>query len=186
MANSDRVIAGNFNPLIVIANVIEILAVVFFLMMALGMSGQSPESRLDALQLVGTFVLIAWLIRRINRVLQFASSILYTLSNRLSRLLTNVAPAGSSDYEPIELKNLCIWHKSSFCIAVGTFSFVTLAVMAVFFTFSLAEGSPVTSTVWDWTYRITVLLLGICFIWMSATLFHARRRCAGKSVCGVE
>ena len=105
MANKERDVADRFGPLTFIAHGLEIIAVVLFLVMALGMSGQSSEERLAILEVVGTLVLLAWLTRRIDKVVQIAGHVLDTLLNRLwaLRLLTNVAPAGSSSYEPIEL-----------------------------------------------------------------------------------
>ena len=180
MANKERAVTDGFSPLMFMVHFLETIAVVLFLVMALGMSGQSSEDRLAVLEMVGILALFAWLIRRIDKVVQIAAYVLDTLLDRLLRSLTNVAPAASSSYEPIELKNLCSWHKNSFCVAIGVFMLVLLAALVLFSMFSLAEGSPVTSTVWDWTYRITMPILGICLVWMLATLFHARRRCASK------
>ena len=181
MINRARYVADDFSPVMFMASAFEVIAVVLFLVMALGMSGQSPEDRLAALEVVGILVLFAWLTRRISKIVQIVANFSDTLLNRLLRLLTNVAPAGSSSYKPIEFGNLCGWHKSSFCIAIGIFMFVSFAVMVIFSMYALAEGSPVTSTIWDWTYRITITILGVCLIWMSATLIHTRRRCASKS-----
>ena len=186
MAYRERTVADGFNPVRFTAIGLEIIAVVLFLVMVLGMSGQSPEDRLGVLEIVGILVLFAWLTRKIDKVMQIVANVSDTLLNRLLRFVTNVAPAGSSSYEPIELKNLCRWHKNGFRIAIGLFLLVTLAVMVIFSMFSLAEGSPVTSTVWDWTYRGSITTLGMCLIWMLATLFHARRRCASKSAHSME
>ena len=180
MANKERDVTDGFSPLMFMVHVLEIIAVVLFLVMVLGMSGQSSEDRLAVLEIVGILVLFAWLIRRIDKIVQIPAYVLDTLLNSLLRLVTNVAPAGSSSYEPIEIKNLCSWHRNSFCAAIGAFMLVLLAALVIFSMFSLAEGSPVTSTFWDWTYLTTVAILGLCLVWMSATLFHARRRCASK------
>ncbi len=181
MANRARRVADEFNPLMFMANALETIAVVLFLVMGIGISGQSSEDGLAVLELVGILVLFAWLFRRSNKVVQTAANVADTLLGRLLRSVTNVAPAGSSRYEPIELENLCSRHKNSYRIAIGAFMFVSLAAIVIYSMYSLAEGSPVTSTVWDWTYRITISILGICLIGMLATLFHARRRCASKS-----
>ena len=181
MANKGRDATGGFSPLIFMAHFFETIAVVLFLVMALEMSGQSSEERVAVLELVGMLVLFAWLIRRIDKVVQIAAYALDSLQNRLLRTLTNIAPAGSSSYEPMELEHLCSWHKNVFLAAIGAFMLVSVGVLVIFSMFSLAEGSPVTSTVWDWTYRITMPILGICLVWMSSTLFHARRRCASES-----
>ena len=180
MATKERDVTDGSSPLMFMAHFLEAIAIVLFLVMVLGMSGQSSGDRLAALELVGVLVLFAWLIRRIDKVVQFQAYVLDTLLNRLLRSLTNVAPAESSIYQPIELKNLCSWHKYSLCVAIGVFVLVVLAALVLFFMFSLVEGSPVTSTVWDWTYRIMMLILGLCLAWMLAALFHARRRCASK------
>ena len=161
-----------------LAHSFEAIAVVLFLVMALGMSGQSSQNRLAPLEIVGMLVLFAWLFRRIDRVVQIVAYRLDSLLNRLLRSLTNVAPAGSSSYEPIEIKSLCSWHRNGFNLAIGVFMLVSLAALVLFSMVSLAEGSPVTLGVWDWTYRITMPILGVCLVWMLATLFHARRRCA--------
>ena len=186
MANKERNVTDGFSPLMFMVHFLEVIAVVLFLAMALGMSGQSSEERLAVLEFVGILVLFAWLIRRIDKVLQTTTYVLDTLLDRLWRLLTNVAPAGSSSYEPIELENLCSWHKNIFFVAIGFFMLVLVAALVIFSMFSLAEGSPVTSTVWDWTYRITMSILGTCLVWMLATLFHARRRCASKSAYSMK
>ena len=186
MANKERDVTDGFSPLMFIVHALEIIAVVLFLMMVLGMSRQSSEDRLAVLEIVGVLVLFAWLIRRIDKVVQILAYVLDTLLSRLLRFLTNAAPAGSSSYEQIELKDLCSWHKNSFCIAIGAFMLVLLVALVIFSMFSLAEGSPVTSTVRDWTYRITMPILGMCLLWMLATLFHARRRCASKSAYSME
>ena len=182
MATKARHATDGLSPLMIMAHSLEAIAVVLFLVMALGMSGQSSEDRLDVIEVVGILVLFAWLIRRIDKVVQIVSYPLDSLLNRLLRSLTNVAPAGSSSYEPIEFKNLCSWHKSSFCVAIGAFSLILVGELVIFSMFSLAEGSPVSSTLWDWTYRITMPMLGVCLMWLLATLFHARRRCASKLV----
>ena len=180
MANKERDATDGFSPLMVLVLSLETIAVVLFLVMALGMSGQPSEDKIPILELIGILVLLAWLIKRIDNVVQIAGNALDSRLNRLLRLMTNAAPAGSSSYEPIEFKDLCSWHKNSYCAAIGAFVLVLLVALVTFFMFSLAEGSPVTSTVWDWTYRITLPILCICLVWMSATLFHARRRCASK------
>ena len=186
MANRWRDATGGYSPLAFMAVTFEIAAVAFFSVMILGMSGQSSEDRLGVLQLVGTLVLLAWLTRKINKILQILCYVLDTFLNRLLKFATNVAPVGSSSYEPIELEDLCSWHRKSFHVAIVSFAFVVLAVAVIFSMFSLAEGSPVTSTVWDRTYRVTMPILGTCLIWMLATLFHARRRCASKSTYCME
>ena len=181
MANKGRDATGRYSPLIFIAHVFEIVAVVLFLVMALEMSGQSSEEKLAALEFVGILVLFAWLIRRIDKVVQIAGDALDSLLNRLWRSLTNVAPTGSSSYEPMELKDLCSWHRNVFLAATGASIVVVVVALVILCMFSLAEGSPVTSIVWDWTNRITIAILGMCLVWMSATLAHARRRCASES-----
>ena len=181
MAGREQNATGGFSPLIFMAHFFETIAVVLFLVMALEMSGQSSEERLAVLELVGMLVLFAWLIRRIDKVVQIAGDALDSLQERLLKSLTNVAPTGSSSYEPMELKDLCSWHKNVFLAATGASMLVLVVALVIFSMFSLAEGSPVTSTVWDWTYRMTIAILGMCLVWMSATLFHARRRCASKS-----
>ncbi len=180
MANKRRDVTDGLSPLMIMAHSFEAIAVVLFLVMALGMSGQSSEGRLAALEVVGILVLFAWLMKRIDKVVQFVANPLDSLLIRISRALTNVAPAGSSSYEPIELKNLCSWHRNGFLAATGVFMLVLVGALVIFSMFSLAEGSPVTSTVWDWTYRSMISVLCICLVWMSATLFHARRRCASR------
>lgn len=182
MASRERNATAGFSPLIFMAHFFETIAVVLFLVMALEMSGQSSEERLAVLELVGMLVLFAWLIRRIDKLVQIAGVALDSLLNRLLRSLTNVAPAGSSSYEPMELEDLCSWHKNVFLAATGASLLVLVVALVIFSMFSLTEGSPVTSTVWDWTYQITIAILGMCLVWMSATLFHARRRCASESV----
>ena len=176
MATKERGVTDGSSPLMFMAHFLEAIAIVLFLVMVLGMSGQSSGDRLAALEVVGVLVLFAWLIRRIDKFVQVLDAFL----NRLLRSLTNAAPAGSSIYEPIELKNLCSWHKNSLCVAIGVFVLVLFGALVLFSMFSLAEGSPVTSTVWDWTYRIMMPILGLCLALMLATLFHARRRCASK------
>ena len=162
------------------AHLLEIIAVVLFLVMVIEGLPRSSEDQIALFNLIGFLVLFAWLIRRIDKVVQIVAYVLDTLIYKLLRLLTNTAPAGSSTYEPIDPKNLCSWHKNSFWMAFGVLMLVLLAALVILSMFSLAEGSPVTSTVWDWTYRITMPILGLCVVWMIGTLFHARRRCASK------
>ena len=185
MINKGRDITAGFTLLIFFAYFFEITAVVLFLLITIGISRQSLEDQLGVFELIGILVLLGWLTRRINTVVQIAGYILDKLVNRLSRFLTNVAPAGSSTYEPIEIKNLCSWHKYSFWMALGAFMLVLLPALVIFAMFSLAEGSPVTSTVWKWTYVCAMSLMIICFLWMIGTLFHARRRCASKVTDGL-
>ena len=180
MATKKRDVTDRFSPLMLLGHSLEAIAVVLFLTMVFGMSGQSSEGRLVELEVVGTLVLLAWLIKKIDKFVQIVAFVPDALLNGLLRTLTNVAPAGSSSYQPIELKNLCSWHKISVYVVIGVLVLVLLAFLVLFSMFSLAEGSPVTSNVWDWTHRITISISGICLVWMLATLFHARRRCAGK------
>lgn len=186
MAIKELEITGGVSSLIAVAKVLETFAVVLFLVMVLGMPGQSSEDKLAVLQVVGILVLFAWLARRIDKVVRCVASVADTFLNRLLMSLTNAGPAGPSSHEPIEFKNLHGWHKNTYCIAIGVFMLASLAVLVIFAMFSLAEGSPVTSTFWDWTYRITISILGVCLVGMSAILFHARRRCASKSAHSME
>ena len=180
MATNKRDVTDRFSPFLLLALSFEAIAVICFLEMVLGMSGQTSEGKLAELEVVGILVLLAWLIRKIDKVVQIVAYIPGTLLNGLLRYLPNVAPAGYSSYEPIELKNLCSWHKYSVYVAIGVFVLVLLAFSVLSSMSSLAEGSPATSNVWDWTNRITMSISGICLVWMFATLFHARRRCASK------
>ena len=101
------------------------------------------------------------------------------------RSLTNAAPAGTTIYRPIELKDLCQRHRYSWKIALGLFVAIALPALVIFAMYSLAEGSPVTSTVWNWTYLCGISLMVICLVWMLGTLFHARRwGCVKKGVNG--
>ena len=145
MAIKERNVTDGLSALRILAHSFEALAVVLFLVMAFGMSGQSSEGRLAALEVVGILVLFAWLMKRIDKAVQYVADPLDSLLNRLSRSLTNVAPAGSSSYEPIELENLCSWHRNGFVAATGVFILVLVGALVIFFMFSLAEGSPVTS-----------------------------------------
>ena len=170
MAIKEQNVADSFSLLMVIAYFLETIAVVLFLAMAFGMSEQSSEGMLAALERIGMLVLVAWLVRRIDKVLKISINALDEPLGRLFRFLTNVAPAGSSTYEPIELKDLCSWHKNSLYFAIWAIGLVSLAAVVIFSMYSLNEGSPVTSANWDWTYSITMPILGICLAWMLATL----------------
>ena len=185
MTNKERDTTTEFSPLILMANFLEIIAVVLFLVIFIDFSQQSSDSQLALLNVIGFFVLFAWLFRKIDKLVQIPLDALDTLLDRLLRLLTNGAPVGSPIYKPIELKKLCGWHKYSFCMALGVFMLVLLPALVILVMFTLAEGSPVTSTVWNWTYVCAISLMAICLVWMMVTLFHARRRCANKAADGL-
>ncbi len=76
MANKERDVTDGFSPLMFMVHVLEIIAVVLFLVMVLGMSGQSSEDRLAVLEIVGILVLFAWLIRRIDKIVQIPAYVL--------------------------------------------------------------------------------------------------------------
>ena len=187
MRSKERDTTADFSPLMFMAHLLEIIAVVLFLVMVIfiGFSQQSLETQLGVLELIGILVLFAWLVRKIDKMIQIPGDALDTLSYRFSRFLTNVAPAGSSAYVPIELKNLCSWHRHSFWMALGAFMLVSLPALVILAIFSLVEDSPLQSTVWKWTYVCAISLMTICLVWMIGTLFHARRRCASKVADGL-
>lgn len=180
MINKGRDKTTEFSPLTFMVYALETIAVILFLVMVIEGLPRSPEDQIALFNLIGFLVLFAWLIRRIDKVVQIVAYVLDTLIYKLLHLLTNTAPTGSSTYEPIDPKNLCSWHKNSFWTAFGVSMLVLLTALVILSMFTLAEGSPVTSTIWDWTYRITMPVLGLCLVWILATIFHARRRCAIK------
>ena len=63
MANKERDVTDGFSPLMFMVHALEMIAVVLFLVMALGMSGQSSEDRLAVLEVVGTLVLFDSLVK---------------------------------------------------------------------------------------------------------------------------
>ena len=186
MKNKERDKTTEFSPLIFMANFLEIIAVVLFLVMVIEFSQQSSDNQLALINVIGFLVLFAWLLRKIDKLVQIPLDALDTLLDRLLRLLTNVAPAGSSTYKPIEPKKLCGWHKYSFWMAFGVFMLVMFSALVILTMFSLAEGSPVTSTVWEWTKLCAISLMAISGVWIMGTLFHARRRCASNVDDGLD
>ena len=179
MTNKDGCKGDGFSPLLFLAGFVETIAVVLFLALVVDLIGGSPADQVPVFEVIGFFVLFAWLVRRIDKGVQFAGDHL----DKFLRSLTNAEPAGSPTYTSIEPKDLCRRHRYSFQIARGLFIAVALPALVIFAMYSLAEGSPVTATVWKWTYLCAVSLMAICLAWMIGTVFHARRwGCAKKRV----
>ncbi len=175
MTNKGRGKEDGFSLLAYLAGMFEIIAVVLFLMVIFERSRRPMENEVAAFELIGLLVLFAWLIRRIEKPVQIVADNLDKLLNAFLRSLTNAAPAGTAIYRPIEIKDLCRRHRYSWIIALGLFIAVALPALVIFAMYSLAEGSPVTATVWNWTYLCGIALMVICLAWMLGTLFHARR-----------
>ena len=181
MTNKERSKKDGYSPLIFMAGMFEIIAVVLFLVVIFEWSRGPLENEVAAFELIGLLVLFAWLIRRIEKPVQIVGDNLDKLLNAFLRSLTNAAPAGTAIYRPIEIKDLCRRHRYSWIIALGLFIAVALPALVIFAMYSLAEGSPVTATVWKWTYLCGISLMVICLIWMIGTLLHARRWGCAKS-----
>ena len=167
MTNKERGKGDGFSPLTFMAGFFETIAVVLFLALVVDLLGGSPEDRVAALELIGLFVLLGWLTKKIDKVVSVVSDNL----EKFVRWLERDAKTGS----PMQIKDLPKGHRHSFLIARGLFVAVALPALVIFAMYSLAEGSPVTATVWKWTYLCAVSLMAICLAWMIGTIFHARR-----------
>ncbi len=164
-----------FSPLIFMAAFFETIAVVLFLALVVDLYGESPADQVRVFELIGLLVLFAWLTKKINKVV-------CVVSDKLEKFvlwLERDARTGS----PMQIKDLPKWHRRSFEIVRIIIPVVALPALTIGAMFYLAEGSPVTATVWKWTYLSAVSLMAICLAWMIGALFHARRwRSSGRTV----
>ena len=175
MTNKELGRGDGFSFLRYMAGIFEIIAVVLFLLVIFERSRGPVENQVAVFELIGLLVLFAWFLKKIDMAVRVAVDILDKPLETFLRSLTNAAPAGSAIYRPIEIKDLCRRHRYSWIIALCLFIAVALPALVIFAMYSLAEGSPVTATVWKWTYLCGISLMVICLVWMLGTLFHARR-----------
>ena len=151
--------------------VFEALAVFLFLVMAVEMLLDPGQDYIAMFNLIGFFVLCAWLLRKINKVIYIPD---YILGLLLRRLLTIPIPGSLGDRQ-IQPQDLCLGHRRSFQIAVGVFIVVSVIYLVTFLVSYYAESSSVISTLQQWTKRCTILLMFICAVWIIGTLCHAHK-----------
>ena len=181
MANKEQGKGDGISPLMFLAGAFETIAVVAFLAVIFERSRGPMGNEVAAFELIGILVLFAWFIKKIDKVVQVAVGILDRLLDKFIRFLTNTAPAGSTIYTPIEIEKLGTWHMLNFRASQVIILVVALPLVVILAMYTLAEGSPVTATVWKWTYVSTVSIMGICLAWMIGTVFHASRRRRAKN-----
>ena len=157
-----------------IVHVFETIAVFLFIMLIVGLFGGSLDNQSGLIQLIGLFVLLAWLAKKLIKVAHKADPIMgFSLLPLLEAPIAN-----SGRYRRIELHDLCSGHRLSLLIAFGVFIAVSVSTALIYAICSLIEGSPVTSTVWTWTYRIAIPIAGTSLVLTMGTIFHARCTCA--------
>ena len=161
------------------AGVLEIIAVVVFLALVLDLLGGSSGDQVAVLELIGILILLAWLAKKIDKGVHIPDLIL----GLFLRPLLEAPIAGSVRHRRIEPDDFCLGHRRSVLVAGYAILVVALPMVVILAMYTLAEGSPVTATVWKWTYLCVISIMGICFTWMIGTIFHARRwRCVKEVV----
>ena len=172
MTIKERCKGDGFSPLTFMAGFFETIAVVLFLALVVDLLGGSPEDQVPVFELIGLLVLFAWLMKKINNIL----SVVDVNLDKSMHWLTHILKPGSSAQKPIEIKGLSKWWQRSFWITSGIIPIVALPAVVIFAMYSLAEGSPVTATVWKWTYLCAVSIMAICLAWMLGMAFLVRRQ----------
>ena len=168
----------------------EAFAVCLFIMLIIGLSTESLTDQTGLIQLIGLFVLLAWLTSRLNKVVHAFSVMVSFLCN----LVLDVPIAESVGHRRIEVKDLRRGHLLSFKITLSIIMLVALSEVVIGLMYFYAEGSPITSTVWTWTYLIAVSVAISSFMLMIAIMLHARYTyarelqpkpfCSAKKECG--
>lgn len=163
-----------FSPLMFMAAFLEIIAVILFLALVVDLYGGSPADQVPVFELIGLLVLFAWLTKKIDKVVCVVSDQLESFVRWFER-----DPRTGS---PMQIKDLPKWHRRSFQIVRIAVPVIALPALTIGAMFYLAEGSPVTATIWKWAYLSAVSLMALCLAWMIGTLFHARRWRCTKNV----
>ena len=123
---------------------------------------------------MGLLISMAWILEHLERgIFKIAPYV-----DWLWGFVVRYNPSGKPHFRrDIQVEDLCRAHRLSILRAYDVFRVVAMFMVVVFFIFMYADFIQPVVSLWFWTYRVGLGVLGLLALWMAGTLLHAQRRC---------